>query len=456
MRPALCCLGSPSKPPARRCWRRGRFKRIRTASIGSSICPLASFTVTFTLAGFTQSRARGRRVGRHCRGHHSAIELRIGALEETVTVIGASPVVDLQSAKREVVLRGDVIENLPGHARLRRDPERRCRASPSMPNGLANTPTMTFFTARGGNTNEGRMTINGMNVAASFNGGGVSSLTYDANNVEEVSVVVSGGMAESDVGGPVMNLVPKSGGNRFAGQMFWNTAGSWSRGDNLDDDLRKSADADYAWPRVSSARYDFNPWYGGPIKPDKLWFWAAFRNFETAQGVRRRVCEQVRRSTRRTGTMLKDTSSRRGRFRGATSSRARLTAQVTPGNRVMFSHEYQLRCEGSTLTTAGEDAGSAATIGSASAPRRSRPRRTPATSSCRITSLRPRGRRPSPVGCCWKPASADTRYWTNGGPGIVPPDGTMALIPVTESIGDRRPQRELHLSRREQLLQQLE
>ena len=44
------------------------------------------------------------------------------------------------------------------------------------------------------------MTINGMVVAASFNGGGVSSLAYDANNVEEVSVVVAGGMGDTDVG----------------------------------------------------------------------------------------------------------------------------------------------------------------------------------------------------------------------------------------------------------------
>src|SRR5204863_5229528 len=98
-------------------------------------------------------------------------------------------------------------------------------------NGLANSPTMTFFTARGGSTNEGRMTINGMVVAASFNGGGVSSLAYDSNNVDEVSVAVSGGLGDTDVGGPVMNLVPRTGGNTFRGQLFFNTAGEWSRGD---------------------------------------------------------------------------------------------------------------------------------------------------------------------------------------------------------------------------------
>ena len=134
---------------------------------------------------------------------------------------------DVQSAKRETVLRGDVIESLPGtHAY-----GTLLNAMPGVTvdgNGLANTPTMTFFTARGGSTNEGRMTINGMVVAASFNGGGVSSLAYDANNVDEVSVVVSGGLGETDVGGPVMNLVPRTGGNTFKGQVFLNTAGSWS------------------------------------------------------------------------------------------------------------------------------------------------------------------------------------------------------------------------------------
>src|SRR5918993_362145 len=80
-------------------------------------------------------------------------------------------------------------------------------------NGLAPTPTMTFFSARGGATNEGRMAVNGMTVAAAFNGGGVSSYILDSVNVDEVSVVVAGGMGETDIGGPVMNLVPRAGGN---------------------------------------------------------------------------------------------------------------------------------------------------------------------------------------------------------------------------------------------------
>src|SRR5213075_1058039 len=164
-------------------------------------------------------------------------ELKVGAVQETVTVTGASPVVDVQNTRRETVINSASIEALPAT----RAYGSILNAMPGVTvdnNGLAATPTMTFFSAHGGRSNEGRMSINGMTVAAAFNGGGVSSLTYDTNNVEEVSVLVSGGLGENETGGPTMNLVPRSGGNKFSGQAFYNTAGKWSAGSNIDDALR--------------------------------------------------------------------------------------------------------------------------------------------------------------------------------------------------------------------------
>lgn len=100
------------------------------------------------------------------------------------------------------------------------------------------TPDMTFFTAHGGRANEGRMMIEGLNVAAAFNGGGVSTFTYDIANTAEMQVLVSGGLGEAENGGPQINLIPKTGGNRFSGSTFYSAAGEWSRSDNLDDRLR--------------------------------------------------------------------------------------------------------------------------------------------------------------------------------------------------------------------------
>ena len=163
--------------------------------------------------------------------------MKRGRAEETITVTGETPVVDVQSTKRETVLSQEVIPTIPAHARGRLAAQRHPGLTVDG-NGLAATPTMTFFSARGGQTNEGRMAVNGMTVAAAFNGGGVSSYILDTVNVDEVAVVVSGGLGESDIGGPSMNIVPRSGGNAFRGQAFINNAGEWSNGGNLDDSLR--------------------------------------------------------------------------------------------------------------------------------------------------------------------------------------------------------------------------
>src|SRR6185369_4132706 len=149
-----------------------------------------------------------------------------------VTVIGETPVVDLQNTQRETVLSSEVVQAIPGN----RSVGTLLNAVPGLvvnDGALAASPTMTFFAARGGNINEGRMQINGMTIAAPFNGGGVSTYILDSVNVDEVAVAVAGGLGEMDIGGPVMNLVPRFGGNTFRGQGFVNNAGDWSRGNNL-------------------------------------------------------------------------------------------------------------------------------------------------------------------------------------------------------------------------------
>ena len=149
-----------------------------------------TYTLTFTLPGFSTVK----REGIELTGSATLtipVELKVGALEETVTVTGDSPVVDVQNTRRETVIGADAISALPAT----RAYGSLLNAMPGVTvdnNGLAATPTMTFFSAHGGRTNEGRMAINGMTVAAAFNGGGVSSLTYDTNNAEEVVMLVSG------------------------------------------------------------------------------------------------------------------------------------------------------------------------------------------------------------------------------------------------------------------------
>src|SRR5258706_4948494 len=166
------------------------------------------YSLTFRLSGFNIVKRDGIELS----GTGTLtipVDLRVGALAETVTVTGETPVVDVQSARRETVLSADVVEAIPGN----RSVGTLLNAVPGLTvndGALAASPTMTFFAARGGNINEGRMTINGMTVAAPFNGGGVSTYILDSVNVDEVSVSVAGGLGESDIGGP-----PLEPGSRF-------------------------------------------------------------------------------------------------------------------------------------------------------------------------------------------------------------------------------------------------
>ena len=167
------------------------------------------------------------------------IEMRVGSVAETVTVTGDTPVVDTQSAGRQSVLSDTIINSLPAT----RSYGAFLAAVPGLQVGAGNmstqtSPVMTFFSANGGRSNEGRMTIDGLSVAASSNGGGVSTFTYDVANAQEMQVSVSGNLADAENGGPHVNLIPKSEGNRFKGSAFYSGAGRWSTGNNLNDTLR--------------------------------------------------------------------------------------------------------------------------------------------------------------------------------------------------------------------------
>src|SRR6185436_1885305 len=278
-------------------------------------------------------------------------EMRVGALEETITVTGETPVVDVQSVRRETVISTDVIAAIPAA----RTVGSLLNATPGITvdtNGQLATPTMTFFSARGGQTNEGRMSVNGMTVAAAFNGGGVASYILDTVNVDEVAVTVSGGMGESDIGAPNMNLVPKQGGNRFAGQAFYNNAGDWSRGDNLNDALRAVGIRET--PGIIKA-YDSSITYSGPIKRDHLWFLGSYRKLDTSTAVEGIVgnsnAYNLNVSDPNSWLYRADNSVTSRQLQGREMFIGRATAQVGARSRVSFSHEYQTRCEGSPLKT---------------------------------------------------------------------------------------------------------
>src|SRR5712691_1031624 len=73
-----------------------------------------TYTVTFTLSDFTTIKREGIELTAGFTATVNA-DMRVGALAETITVSGASPVVDTQNVRTQNVLSRDVLDSLPSN-----------------------------------------------------------------------------------------------------------------------------------------------------------------------------------------------------------------------------------------------------------------------------------------------------------------------------------------------------
>jgi hypothetical protein len=308
-----------------------------------------AYTITFSLPGFgTLVRDGVELTG----GGVTTInvELRVGALAESVTVTGETPVVDVQSARQQTVLSGEVVRALPAS----RGYGNYLAAIPAIQatgfnSGLATNTN--FFTARGGRANEGVIQIDGLNVGSPFNGGGVSNYAYDMNNSIEVQVSISGGLGEADRGAPSFNIIPKTGGNNFSGNFFGSWAGQFGQASNIDDELRALGFADA--PAILK-NWDSNFSLGGPLKRDRIWFFANTRttgNFAETQNQYANLNvgnPNVWTWARDEGVRVRNNSSR-------WVNSVRLTSQLSQRNKVGFYYDYTKNCSGSAVTKDGDE-----------------------------------------------------------------------------------------------------
>ena len=196
-----------------------------------------TYTVTYTLPGFVTVKRDAVELSGNVVVTLNT-ELRVGGVQETVTVTGETPVVDVQtSTRRTTVLDDSVVSAIPasrGYGNLLATVVGISGTGLDVSSGVSTN----FFTARGGRGNEGTSQIDGMNVGSAFNGGGVAGFGYPTAGSQEIQVTVSGGLGEVDRGGPQFNLIPRTGGYSFSGTLFLITAGSWSQGSSLVDELR--------------------------------------------------------------------------------------------------------------------------------------------------------------------------------------------------------------------------
>ena len=304
-----------------------------------------TYAVTFTLPGFTTFRRENVELTGSFVATINA-ELRVGALEETVVVTGASPIVDVQSARRQTTLNNDVIRSIP----TVRNYNSMVVLVPGVitnANDVATGPLINQFPIHGGRANESRLTIDGLNVGNPPGGNQPPTYVADIGNAQEVTFTTSGGLGESETAGLVMNIVPKTGGNRFEGAVYFSGTGEHLQSSNYTEELRQ---AGLAQATPISKVYDLNGAFGGPIKRDRVWF---FVNART-QGSTRITANQYYNLNAGDPTKwlyARDESQPGFSDRTWENISGRVTWQITPRNKLgAFWDEQSVcrKCEGTT------------------------------------------------------------------------------------------------------------
>jgi len=238
-----------------------------------------TYAVTFTLGGFNTVKREGVVLAGSFTAKVDA-EMRVGSLEETITVSGETPIVDVQNTKRQRVIDREVIDNIP----TSRTAYDMASLIPGVSRGgLTNQDVGGSSSAgnpigsvgvHGSRTGDQITLRNGVETVGQASTGFSTPININPIATQEVNVDTSSAGAEYTTGGVRINVIPREGGNTFTGALFVSYASPSWQASNITQALqaRGVREGDRLKNNV-----DFNPGFGGPLKKDKVWFFISGR-----------------------------------------------------------------------------------------------------------------------------------------------------------------------------------
>jgi hypothetical protein len=271
---------------------------------------VGSYSVTVSLQGFSTFKRENVVVNSDFTATVNA-EMTVGGIKDTVNVKAEAPIVNTTTATVQQVLQGGEIADLP----TQRDIPSLLNLVPGFQSsalrgacdggvGVFCNPTVPLFNTHTSSSdsdgqNQGRIMVDGMSINMGRNGTGINENVGQANGIvlntaaaQEVSFTLSGSLGESETGGAAINIVPRTGGNRYSGgyALTYANVGMFDR--NTDTRLTWS-------PALVSASnptgtqtpgrnafvydYDMTGSFGGPVKKDRMWFYLQARKQERQQ-----------------------------------------------------------------------------------------------------------------------------------------------------------------------------
>src|SRR5436190_19743201 len=257
------------------------IEKVRTATTDGSgayaviSLPVGTYSVTFTLPGFSTVKRDGVDVVANFTAQVNG-ELKVGAVAETVTVTGESPLIDVQGAITTRSVTPELIKSIPNGGTM-------YQLAAMMPGvyisggqdvgGSSGSPVGAQLSTHGGTGNDEVQMLDGVRVG-NMMGGSRTQQTLSPLLYDEVDVQLSGQAGDAVSLGVTSNSIPRSGGNTFAGTILTNGSGPKLQTSNLTSRLQGLGLTATSGLR---ALFDLSGSIGGPIVKDRLWFYVTER-----------------------------------------------------------------------------------------------------------------------------------------------------------------------------------
>lgn len=252
---------------------RGTNQETTTSAEGDFVFPTVqadTYTLKVVLTGFKSLERSGLIVHAGDKIALGTFTIEVGALEETITVAGESPMIQTRSGERAFAISSESIQAIAQNGR-------------NFNNFATLAPGVVANTVNGLRANQNTTQIDGVTSMDTGNNGSAVTLTVDA--VEEVKVLTTSYQAEyGRSAGAQISAVTKSGSNRFRGSVY---------ADRRKDDLNANTwiNNKNGLPKAKVNQSDEGYTIGGPIIKSKLFF---FGNQEFQQRLNANALMRVR------------------------------------------------------------------------------------------------------------------------------------------------------------------
>jgi len=263
----------------------GNQETVSDADGGYSFLRLVpgTYTVRAQLAGFQTVERSELRVVNDTMTRVD-LPMQLGSIEETILVSASAPLLDTSNASQTRVVSQQEMQYLPN----RTDVVSMARLIPAIVTrsiDVGGTGQMDLDRAAvHGSSADNKWLVDGMDDSSTTGNATSANFYPDPYTFEETSFVLGGSSAEFSAGGLTVNMITRTGTNRFSGSAKFNgttpaLANNQDYSEELEAQLMSTVPA-----RVKAAYPDFVPnaditkmtdvgaWYGGPIKKDRLWF----------------------------------------------------------------------------------------------------------------------------------------------------------------------------------------